>query len=163
MHHPTCTTRCPNTRVEDLCASVCVCVMPCVCTNSWTQCCSCVSLACAPCVCTPCVPAQHMHVINTCPPDVSAPHLSHSTHVSLSCASHGASPSLQPKPAPISPRFWGRICGEERNCFLVTIWKRTEGLWGLAAKGERGSLCVGGLCVGAAVRGRAGELTSPFW
>jgi len=43
-------------------------------------------------------------------------------------------------------------------------WEQDRGVVGFSRKwGRRGSLCVGGLCVGAAVRGRAGELTSPFW
>ena len=43
-------------------------------------------------------------------------------------------------------------------------WEQDRGVVGFSRKwGRRGSLCVGGLCVGAAVRGRAGELTSLFW
>ena len=43
-------------------------------------------------------------------------------------------------------------------------WEQDRGVVGFARKwGRGGSLCVGGLCVGAAVRGMAGELTSPFW
>ena len=43
-------------------------------------------------------------------------------------------------------------------------WEQDRGVVGFSRKwGRRGSLSVGGLCVGAAVRGRAGELTSPFW
>ena len=38
-------------------------------------------------------------------------------------------------------------------------WEQDRGVVGFSRKwGRRGSLCVG-----AAVRGRAGELTSPFW
>ena len=139
--------RCTNTRVghAELCASVCVCAMPYVCTTSCTHCCSCVSLACAHGVCTTHVPPRHRHVINTCP--VHAPHLSPQHTRVLSVCSHSASPSPQAKPAPIPQWCWGRICGEEGKCLWVTAGNRTEGVWGFPESGGEEEVCVWEGCV----------------